>query len=371
MNTFGSRFRLSLFGESHGHGVGVVLDGVPAGLALDAALVNRDLALRRPGRSPLVSQRRETDAAQLLSGTYKGRSTGAPLCIWIPNEDADEDAYANVARTPRPGHADYPAAVASHGFFDPRGGGHASGRLTAPLVAAGAVASLILKPHGIRCAAHLHAVGEVAGPAYAHAVASLLKRVPRSQLFTAHGDLEDAFAAAILSARKDADSVGGVVEFAADGLPPGLGDPFFASVESQLAALLFSVPAVKGVEFGAGFAAATMRGSQHNDAFSFDKGKVTTRTNHAGGILGGRTTGSPILGHVAIKPASTLPGRAQETVDLEARKDATLRMTGRHDPCIAIRAVPAVQACLRIVLADFVLLARQEGLLPIPPAGDK
>ncbi len=371
MNSFGRRFRLSLFGESHGAGVGVVVDGVPPGLAFPAADMQRDLDLRRPGRSDLVSQRDEPDVAQTLSGVFEGRTTGAPVCIWIANRDGQDKPYKATATTPRPGHADYPNAVWSRGHFDPRGGGHSSGRLTAPLVAAGTLAELILKPHKIRCAAHLHQVHDIAGAPYAHSVTTVLKRTPRSKLMTAHQDLEAGFAQRIRQARKDRDSVGGVVEFMADGLPPGLGDPFFDAVEAQLAHLLFAVPAVKGVEFGAGFSAVGMFGSAHNDAFVGDGGRVTTCTNHAGGILGGRTSGASILGHVAVKPASSLPGRDQDTVDLATNARATIRLTGRHDPCIAIRAVPVVQACMRIVLADFALQAREEGHLPVPATPPK
>ncbi|MES2155134.1 MAG: chorismate synthase [bacterium] len=366
MNSFGKRLRLTIFGESHGPGVGVVLDGVPPGLAIDAPALQRDLDLRRPGK-PLTSARRERDIPEILSGTFNGHTTGAPLCIFIRNEDADSRPYEATARMPRPGHADYTAHVAARGHNDPRGGGHTSGRLTAPLVAAGTIASQILAPHGIRCAAHLQQVHDLAGPAGTTNVTTMLKRVPRSTVMTAHTDLEDAFAARIREARKAGDSLGGAVEFAADDLPAGLGEPFFDSIESHLAHLLFAVPAVKGVEFGAGFAAAAMRGSEHNDPFLAVAGKVATATNHAGGILGGRSSGMPIWGRVAIKPTSTLPGRDQATVDLETMEGATLRATGRHDPCIAVRAVPVVQACLRIALAEFALGAEEAGLLPRRP----
>lgn len=366
MNSFGRRLRLTLFGESHGPGVGVVVDGVPPGLPLDESILQRDLDLRRPGASDLVSQRNEPDQPQLMSGILAGRTTGAPVCVWITNRDVESKPYADSNRLPRPGHADYPNAVWSAGHNDPRGGGHSSGRLTAPIVAAGTIAQALLRQHDIRCAAHLQQVHDLAGPPYAFGVTALLERTQRSRLFTAHAELEEAFAQRIETARRDHDSVGGVIEFMADGLPVGLGDPFFDSVESSLAHLLFSIPAVKGIEFGAGFGAAAMRGSENNDAFALAQGKVVTLTNNAGGILGGRTSGAPIAGHVAVKPTSTLPGRLQQTVDLQKLEPATIRTTGRHDPCIAVRAVPVVQACLRIALADFVLQARQDGLLPQP-----
>lgn len=361
MNQFGRNFRLALFGESHGEGVGVVVDGVPPGLALDVATLQRDLDLRRPGASSLTSQRAEPDVPQLLSGVHRGRTTGAPVCVWIANRDARSRDYEAVERLPRPGHADWVNHAWSRGHADLRGGGHSSGRLTAPLVAAGTLAQLVLGP-GVRCAAHLHQVGALAGLRDAHAAADLLELVPRSPLFTGHADLELEFARIVEGARRSQDSVGGVVEFVADGVPVAWGDPFFDAVESTLAHLLFAVPAVKGVEFGAGFAAAAMAGSQHNDAYEVRAGRVAPATNHAGGILGGRTTGESVRGRVAVKPASSLPGRPQQSVNLATLRPAELRLTGRHDPCIAIRAVPVVQACLRIALADFALLARQQGL---------
>lgn len=370
MNSFGIRYRLALFGESHGKGVGVVVDGVPAGLPIDSVRLQADLDARRPGSSALVSQRQETDAFELLSGVLDGDATGAPLCVWIPNRDADPRPYAQTARLPRPGHADWTALGWSRGYADLRGGGHASGRLTAPLVAAGSIAQGILDRHGIQCAAHLHQAGDVAGPAMGLDAATMLGRVGTSLVHTAHTGLESEFTALFERLRRDRDSVGGVVEFVASGVPPFLGDPFFESIESHLAHLLFSVPAVKGVDFGAGFQAAAMRGSQHNDPFVLQDGQVATASNNAGGILGGRTTGADLRGRVAVKPTSSLPGRPQRTVDLESMQEVDLESKGRHDPCVAIRAVPVVQACLRIVLADFVLQAYQEGHLA-PPVGRK
>lgn len=361
MNAFGRRFRISLFGESHGAGVGVLVDGVPPGLALDEAALLPDLHARRPGKSKLVSQRREPDEPRILSGTYQGRTTGAPVAVWIENRDVQSKPYAGSAMMPRPGHADWPNHVWSKGFHDPRGGGHSSGRLTAGLVAAGTIAQRILSPLDIQCAAHLHQVGALAGPRDAFTAAALLSASPTSEVYTAHSDLESKFVEAIENARKSKDSIGGVVEFVAEGLPVGLGDPIIDSAESVLAHLFFAVPAVKGVEFGEGFAAAAMRGSQHNDAYSTKKGQVAPATNHAGGILGGRTTGAALRGRVAIKPASSI-FVPQQTVDLATGKPATLELTGRHDPCIAIRAVPVVQACLRIALADLVLLGREQGI---------
>jgi chorismate synthase len=362
MNQFGERFRLSLFGESHGEGVGVVMDGVPPGLSLSAKDLQADLDQRRPGQSRFVSARREPDVPRILSGVHNGRSTGAPLCVWIENRDAQSKPYEKSANVPRPGHADWVSHVWSRGFADLRGGGHFSGRLTAPLVAAGTVAQKMLGSTGIVAAAHLHQVHDVAGPVNAWDARAIARKAAASSLHTAHAaSLGKRFANTIESARKAGDSVGGIIEFRAEQVPVAWGAPFFGSFESQLAHLLFAVPAVKGVSFGAGFAAAAMKGSQHNDPYRMEKGKVAVDRNNAGGILGGLTTGAPVWGHVAVKPSSSifLP---QETVDLSTGKDTVLELTGRHDPCIAVRAVPVVQACLRIVLADFLLLARQQGL---------
>lgn len=360
MNSFGRLFRLSLFGESHGEGVGALLDGVPAGLPLSIARLQRDLDARRPG-GRLVSQRREPDTPRILSGVLDGKATGAPVCVWIENRDARSKPYADLARTPRPGHADWVNQAWSQGHADLRGGGHSSGRLTAGLVVAGTVAQSILDAVGVSCGAHLHQVGHFRGADGSCSTAQMRKAEASSVVKTAHAALQKRFVAEVEAARRAKDSVGGVVEFRAEGLPVGLGDPLMDSLESTLAHLLFSVPAVKGVSFGAGFHAASMRGSAHNDPFAVEGGKVVPATNHAGGILGGRTTGAPVWGHVAVKPASSI-ALEQVTVDLATGEPAKLAMTGRHDPCIAIRAVPVVRACLAIALADAVLLGRAQGL---------
>jgi chorismate synthase len=361
MNSFGRLFRTSLFGESHGAGVGVLLDGVPPGLELDEARLQKDLDARRPGTSLLVSQRREPDVPRILSGILDGHTTGAPVAVWIENQDAQSKPYRDLARTPRPGHADWVNQVWSRGNADLRGGGHSSGRLTAGLVIAGTVARSVLDPLGIKVGAHLHQVGETAGKPGLRTATVMLRSVPKSPVHTAHKHLETTFGKAIERARRAGDSVGGVVEFRAEGLPVGLGDPILDSLESTVSHLLFAVPAVKGVSFGAGFASAAMRGSRHNDPYTVRAGRVVPATNHAGGILGGRSTGAPLWGHAAIKPASSI-FVPQRTVDVRTRRAATLKLTGRHDPCIAVRAVPVVRACLAIALADAVLVGRSQGI---------
>lgn len=390
MNHWGRHLRLNLFGESHGPGVGITLDGVPAGTAVDLALLHEAMELRRPGTSRLVTARQERDEVQFLSGIQGAANpperpgvplshriaTGAPLTLWIPNEDTDSRPYDAQAGY-RPGHADVVEAAWSHGAGDGRGGGHQSGRLTAPLVAAGVVAQAILGPT-VQVGAHVQQVGDLVGPDIDVPARTMLERVPASIARTAHASMEAAFVARIEAARTQLDSVGAVVAFAADGVPPLLGMPHFAGVEGHLASLLLSVPAVKGVDFGAGFAAAAMTGSQHNDAMRSSRdeaagpgggsGMPHFATNHAGGVLGGRTTGQRLHGRVAVKPTSSI-FKPQATVDRHG-KDTTLRLTGRHDPCIALRAVPVVQACVRLALADLLLQARLEGhLSAAPPTG--
>ncbi len=363
MNQWGRRFRLSIFGESHGLGVGITMDGVPAGIPFDGERLQRHLDRRRPGQSTLTTQRNEADQAKILTGVYDGHTTGAPLTVWIDNQDQRSRDYGDLDHVMRPGHSDYPAHVKYAGNNDFRGGGHFSGRLTAPLVAAGAVAMMILDDHDITVAAHLHQVGEHEGPGRRLSAAAINAAVQESQVFTAHAELESTFVERVESARRAKDSVGGIVAAHADGVPVGLGDPFFDSIESTLGHLYFSIPAVKGVDFGSGFDAVSMAGSQHNDAYQLDDhGNIRTATNHAGGILGGITDGAPLRARVAIKPASSI-FQPQDTVDLDGPKATTITLKGRHDPCIAIRAVPVVRAATAIGLADALLLARQEGLL--------
>lgn len=351
MNQFGRALRLSLFGESHGVGVGITLDGLPAGLPIDPNSVAAAMRRRRPGSSHLVSARQESDEVTFLSGVLDGCATGAPLTLWIPNHDARPADYASSIA--RPGHADHVNHVASGGHADLRGGGHSSGRLTAPLVAAAAVVAPILDRHGIKTGAHLQQVGPIQGAPNQHSLQAMASAGEQA-MPTAHAGLMSSFVKVVETARAHGDSVGGVIEFACEGLPVGLGSPFFDSLESQLAHLLFAVPAVKGVSFGAGFAAPAMPGSQHNDGYAMRDGQIRTLKNDAGGLLGGRSNGERVWGHVAIKPASSI-AQAQPSVDLATSQEVQLRLGGRHDPCIAIRAVPVVQACVALVVADALL----------------
>lgn len=352
---FGHLLKISVFGQSHGKAIGVVVDGLPAGEAIDLDELQAFLDRRKPGKNRLSTARKEADAPTFLSGLENGKTCGAPLCAVIENGDQHSGDYAGLTDTPRPGHADYTAAVKWGGQADMRGGGHFSGRLTAPLCIAGGIAKQILARRGIHVGAHLAEVAGIADdPFPLHPTAELFEKLAAKDFPVLDDGAGERMQQAILAAREELDSVGGIVECAAIGLPAGLGDPMFDGVENRLAAALFGIPAVKGVEFGAGFAAARSRGSENNDAFSVADGAVVTDTNHAGGILGGITNGMPILLRTAMKPTPSI-ARAQKTVRLSQMEEIPLEIRGRHDPCIAHRAVPVVEAVTAAVLLDLLL----------------
>ena len=312
--------RYTIFGESHGPAIGVTLEGVPAGLALDMDFIRSELARRAPGQNAMTTARKEADEPEILSGVFEGKTTGTPLCAVIFNTDTRSRDYAQLKNLPRPGHADYAGFVRYQDCNDYRGGGHFSGRLTAPLVFAGAVAKLILKEKGVAVTARISNVAGIADPT------------------------PEELEAAILSAKADLDSVGGRIACAVTGLPAGLGSPDFGcNVEGIFSQYLFAVPAVKAVGFGLGTGFADLRGSQANDPFYMDGDAVRTRTNHAGGVNGGITNGMPVTFEVTIRPTPSI-GREQDTVDLSTGADAKLSVTGRHDPCILPRAVPVIEA---------------------------
>lgn len=353
MNTFGRHFRLTMMGESHGEMVGVTLDGVPPGLPFGPDDVQPHLDRRRPGTSTLTTQRQEADRVRIRSGVRDARTTGAALLMEIANEDKRSQDYANLFDTPRPGHSDYPAHVRYLGHHDPRGGGMFSGRLTACWVMAGALAQKVLAAYRIQVAAHAVRVGDVATDVQLD-VAAIRSKVDATPVRCALPDVAPDMIARIEAARKAGDSVGGVVECVAEGLEAGLGNPLADSVESLLAHALFAVPAVKGVEFGDGFRLAAMRGSEAIDAYDVRDGKVVTKANHNGGILGGISTGMPLRLRAAFKPTSSIPLN-QESVDLRTLTPSELRVKGRHDPCIVPRAVPVVEAVVACVLLDLLL----------------
>ena len=354
--TFGRNLRMTIFGESHGKGIGLVLDGLPPGTPIEEEFIKEEMARRAPGKNQMSTQRQEKDAFIIESGVFEGKATGTPLCVLIPNSDQHSKDYSLLKDVMRPGHADYAGKVRYKGFNDYRGGGHFSGRLTAPLVFTGAVAKTVLAQKGIVVGAHVARIGKITDDLF-NPLGEMTERLQALRKFTLPV-LDDGKAslmeAEILAAREQMDSVGGIVEVMAAGMPPGVGDPFFDSLESRLSHALFSVPAVKGIEFGAGFALAALKGSETNDPMTFDKGKVRTTRNNNGGITGGITNGMPVLFRVAIKPTPSI-GQPQQTVNVTEGKDTILEVKGRHDPCIVPRAVPVIEAVTAWVLLDMLL----------------
>ena len=355
---FGKILKVSVFGQSHGRAIGVVMDGLPAGETVDMERLNAFLARRRPGKSPLSTSRQEADAPIFLSGLENGVTCGSPLCAMIENSGQRSGDYRELEGKPRPGHADLTAYLKWGGKADMRGGGHFSGRLTAPLCIAGGIALQILSRRGIFVGAHLAGVGRVKDePFPLRPTPELFGSVAAKDLPVLSDERGEEMRREILAAKETGDSVGGVIECAAVGVPAGLGEPMFGGVENRLAAALFGIPAVKGVEFGAGFAAAALRGSENNDHFVIEDGAVRTETNLSGGILGGITSGETILLRAAVKPTPSI-GKPQRTVDLAAMEETELTVRGRHDPCIAHRAVPVVEAVTAAVLLDLLLEGR-------------
>ena len=353
---FGTILRVNIFGESHGRAIGVTMQGLPAGERVDQAELDSFLDRRRPGKNALSTARNEPDRPVFLSGLHEGKTTGSPLTAIIENLDARSRDYSELADKPRPGHADYTAYAKWNGEADMRGGGHFSGRLTAPLCIAGGIAKQLLARKGIFVGAHLYAVAGIADTSFPMLPDQALLEMIGEKAFPVLDDAQGkCMQEAIRTASHEADSVGGVIECAAIGLPTGLGGPMFDGVESRLSHALFGIPAIKGLEFGAGFAAAAMRGSENNDPFRMgEDGNVTTETNHAGGILGGITTGQPVILRVAVKPTPSI-AKPQRTVSLSSRENAELIVHGRHDPCVAHRAVPVVEAVTALVLLDMIL----------------
>jgi len=352
-NTLGERYRVQVFGQSHSPMIGAVIEGVPAGVVPDMDFISAFMARRAPGGA-LSTARREADAPQIVSGLNdRGATCGAPLCILIHNTDARSRDYDRLRDVPRPGHADYTAAVKYGGHNDIRGGGQFSGRLTAPLCFAGALALQLLKEKGVAIRARVHSVAGIddAPVDLAHPPMGGLCPGP---LPCVDSDAARKMAEAVEAARAEGDSVGGIVECWATGLPAGLGEPMFDGVENRIARALFGIPAVRGVEFGLGFAAASMKGSAHNDPFHVEEGRVVTVGNNHGGALGGITSGMPLVVHAAFKPTPSI-ARQQPSVSLSRCKDTPLVIQGRHDPCIVPRAVPVVEAVVACVVMDMMM----------------
>lgn len=353
---WGNKLKVSIFGESHGVGIGITIDGLPSGFEINMNEILKEMARRAPGKSKLSTARRETDSPEILSGYFEGKTTGTPLCAIIRNGDQHSKDYGKLKDLMRPGHADYPGNIRYNGFNDYRGGGHFSGRITAPLVFAGAICKQILESHGIFIGSHVKSIGEVEDKSFSEVelTKELLDNLKTKELPLLFSDKEALMRETVLKAKTDLDSVGGTIECTVLGMNPGIGNPFFDSVESTLAHLMFSVPAVKGIEFGKGFEMTKLRGSDCNDEYYYDGDKVKTYTNNNGGITSGITNGMPILFKVGIKPTASI-AKKQRTINIDEKKDAELEIHGRHDPCIVQRAVPVIEAATAIGILDLIL----------------
>lgn len=353
MNTFGRRFRTTILGTSHGPFVGCVIEGLRSGEPIDLSEVQQQLNRRRPGQSAVTSQRQEEDLVEIHQGMIDGKATGEPIVAVVKNKDVRSEHYSNVPVVPRPGHGDFTAAAKYGGLSDLRGGGQLSGRMTVPLVISGAMARQVLARKGMEFYAHAVKIGHVnAGPVTVEEIRENVEKTPVrcADLQAAARMIEE-----VERARRELDSVGGIIEARILGVPAGVGEPFYDSVESVLSHLMFSIPAVKGVEFGSGFACAEMRGSQHNDPFIVKDGKVQTATNNAGGVLGGITNGMPIVFRVAIKPTASI-ARKQRSVNLKTMTEEEIEVKGRHDPCIVPRAVPVVENAAAMAMLDLFMV---------------
>lgn len=352
-NRFGKAFEITTWGESHGKGLGVVVDGCPAGIPLTNDDINKDLRLRRPGQNPYTSPRGEEDLAEIYSGIFEGKTTGAPISIVIHNADADSSKYEPIKDLLRPGHANF-TYLEKYGVFDYRGGGRSSARETAARVAAGAIAKKVVA--NIEICAYIKEIAGVQASVEHDDPRKLREKTYKNPIFCPDNKAAEKMKAKIEEAKDAGDSVGGIIECVAFNVPIGLGDPVYEKLESKLAHAMLSIPATKGFEIGSGFEAARMRGSEHNDAFINDQGTIRTDTNHGGGTLGGISDGMPLVFRVAFKPTSSIE-IPQETVNLKGEK-ATFKLPegSRHDPCVTIRAVPVVEAMTALVLADAYLV---------------
>ncbi len=354
-NSYGERFKITVFGQSHADAIGVVIEGIPAGTALDLPAIRAMLARRAPGNAPYATARKEPDLPEIVSGATDGVTCGAPLCAIIRNKDARSGDYDALRTVPRPSHADFAAYVKYGGQNDSRGGGSFSGRMTAPLVFAGAVAMQLLKEKGITIGAHIAQIGAVKDEPFdaVNLDAAALDALKKKQFCTQNDAAGEAMREAIAAAKAGGDSLGGVIECAATGLPVGLGEPMFGGLENEIARCVFAIPSVKGIEFGSGFAGAALRGSENNDPFCVQGGVVRTETNRHGGILGGLASGMPLVFRAAFKPTPSI-ALPQRSVDLAAGQPVTLEIPGRHDPCVVPRAVPCVEAACALALANLI-----------------
>ncbi len=355
-STYGERLKLSIFGQSHGPAIGMTLDGIPAGLPVDILQLQAFLNRRAPGNSDYATSRKEADKPEFLSGIVDGFTCGAPIAAMIPNTNTRSGDYSQLKDCPRPGHADYPAQIKYRGFQDVAGGGHFSGRLTAPLCVAGGLCKQWLEGKGVYIGAHISAIaGVVDEPAHLDWVKPDLNAIGKDfpVLNSAAGE---KMLIEISKAKADGDSVGGEIECIVTGLPAGLGEPMFGGTESKIAQIIYGIPAVKGLDFGSGFAGSRLLGSENNDNYIIENGEIKTVTNHAGGILGGISTGMPLVFRTAIKPTPSI-SKAQQSVSMSRLESCELHIHGRHDPCIVPRAVPVIEAAAAIAIFDMCLIA--------------
>lgn len=352
-STYGDKIKISVFGESHGNGIGVVIDGLPAGVKIDMDSVLVQMSRRAPGKDKTATPRKESDLPKVLSGMLGDTLTGAPLCAVIENTNTRSGDYGNLLSCPRPGHSDYTAFVKYNGANDIRGGGHFSGRITAPIVFAGSICRQILSQKGIKIAAHINSIGNVADEPFNPVSIddALIDRLNESSFALIDNSVEEKMRSVVEDARMSLDSVGGTIECAVTGIEAGLGEPMFDGVEGVIAKAVFGVPAIKGIEFGKGFELSKLRGSQSNDPFRYKDGKIVTETNNCGGILGGITNGMPIIFRAAVKPTPSI-AQKQKSVDLQKKENTELEVHGRHDPCIVPRAVPVIEAVTAIAIAN-------------------
>lgn len=367
MNTFGEKYKLQLIGSSHGSLVGVIIEGLPVGIEIDNANIELWLSRRKPGQSNITTPRAESDSFEIETGVFKGKTNGQPLYAFVKNKDSNSKYYEEIKDIVRPGHADYPAFIKYKGFNDYRGGGSFSGRMTIGLVIAGAIAKQVLQSKNISVRAYTKSIWQLKSKfqlqydKFGLTNISNLDRVYENKTRTPYNEDSEAFEKIIVDKKREGDSVGGIVECVIENLPVGLGEPFFDSIESRISHIIFSIPAVKGIEFGSGFQASVMTGSEHNDSYDFDREskKVYTKSNNAGGILGGLSNGMPIVFRTAFKPTSSIL-KKQTSLNKLTNEKEELIVKGRHDPCIVPRAVPVVECATACVILDLLL---QENLI--------
>jgi len=362
-NTFGDIFTITSFGESHGKVIGVVVDGMPAGLKVDLELIQNELNMRKPGQSKFSTQRKEFDKFEILSGVFKGFTTGAPLCLIIKNQAIESSSYEKVKNKLRPSHSDYSALKKFGGYADYRGSGRFSGRITASYVMAGALAKQLLMQYNIRIFAYTKSIGNISdSKKYSFdAYNEILSQREKSPIRALDSDLSCKMEEQIKEVKKAQDSIGGKIKCVITNVPPGIGGPVFNNIESSISKAIFSIPSIKAIEFGMGFKATEMKGSEHNDPWILKNNTIQTSKNDSGGIIGGISTGMPINFTVAVKPTASI-GISQKTVNIETMEEDTILIEGEHDPCIVPRAIVVIEAMTAIVLVDYLL---KEGKIPL------